>query len=90
MVRIQFWGTFYLGSSQNWGTNLVPLNISCRTIRSHQKGPLENKPNVASKSAFYCKNMWRFPKIRGTSLGVPIIRTIVFWGLYWGPLILGN
>ena len=32
----------------------------------------------------------RFPKIRGTLLGVPIIRTIVFWGLYWGPLILGN
>ena len=23
-------------------------------------------------------------------MGVPIIRTIVFWGLYWGPLILGN
>ena len=22
--------------------------------------------------------------------GVPIIRTIVFWGLYWGPLILGK
>ena len=34
--------------------------------------------------------MWGFPKIRGTFLGVPIIRTIVFWGLYWGPLILGN
>ena len=33
---------------------------------------------------------WGFPKIRGTILGVPIIRTIVFWGLYWGPLILGN
>ena len=30
------------------------------------------------------------PKIRDTFLGVPIIRTIVFWGLYWGPLILGN
>ena len=29
-------------------------------------------------------------KIRGTYLGVPIIRTTVFWGLYWGPLILGN
>ena len=26
----------------------------------------------------------------GTILGVPRIRTIVFWGLYWGPLILGN
>ena len=25
-----------------------------------------------------------------TFLGVPIIRTIVFWGLVWGPPILGN
>ena len=24
---------------------------------------------------------WEFPKIRGTLLGVPIIRTIVFWDL---------
>ena len=23
-------------------------------------------------------------------MGVPIIRTTVYWGLYWGPLILGN
>ena len=23
-------------------------------------------------------------------MGVPIIRTIVFWGLYWGPPILGS
>ena len=28
------------------------------------------------------KLIWGFPKIRGTFLGVPIIRTIVFWGLY--------
>ena len=34
--------------------------------------------------------IWGFPKIRGTFLGVPTIRTIVFWGLYWGPLILGK
>ena len=34
--------------------------------------------------------IWGFPKIRGTFLGVPIIRTIVYWGLYWGTLILGN
>ena len=33
---------------------------------------------------------WDFPKIRGTILGVSIIRTRVFWGLYWGPLIMGN
>ena len=31
-----------------------------------------------------------FPKIRGPILGVPIIRIIVYWGLYWGPLIEGN
>ena len=36
------------------------------------------------------KNKWGFPKIRGTFLGVPIIRIIVFGGLYWGPLIWGN
>ena len=30
-------------------------------------------------------------KFGGTILGIPIIRTIVivFWGLYWGPFILG-
>ena len=37
-----------------------------------------------------CRNRWGFPKIRGTILGVPILRIIVFGGLYWGPLILGN
>ena len=31
--------------------------------------------------------VWGFPKIRGTFLGVPIIRTIVFGSLYWGPPI---
>ena len=31
-----------------------------------------------------------FPKLGGTLLGVPIIRVIVFLGLYWGPLISGN
>ena len=30
------------------------------------------------------------PKIRGACLGVPIVRTVVFWGLYRVPPILGN
>ena len=34
--------------------------------------------------------IWGFPKIRVTFLGVPIIRIIVFSGLYWGSLVLGN
>ena len=35
-------------------------------------------------------DIWGFPKIRGTFLGVPIIRILVFRGLYWGPPIWGN
>ena len=32
--------------------------------------------------------MWEFPKISGSLLGVPIIRTVVFWGyLFGGPYI---
>ena len=30
------------------------------------------------------------PKLGVPFLGVPILRIIVFWGLYWGPPILGN
>ena len=40
-----------------------------------------------------CRHLRRisgFPKIRVTFLGIPMIRTIVYWGLYWGTLILGN
>ena len=31
-----------------------------------------------------------FPQIRGTFSGVPIMRVAVYWGLYWGPPVLGN
>ena len=34
--------------------------------------------------------VWGFAKLRGTVFGIPIIRIIVDWGLYWGPPILGN
>ena len=34
---------------------------------------------------------WGFPKLGGTLFwGVPITRTKVFWGLYWGTPIQGN
>ena len=38
----------------------------------------------------YAGLMGGFPKIRGTLFGVPIMSICVFWGLYWGPSILGN
>ena len=31
-------------------------------------------------------DVWGFPKIRGTILGVSIMRIIVFGGLYWIPV----
>ena len=31
--------------------------------------------------------IWVVPIVRGTILGIPIIRTIVYWGLYGVPLI---
>ena len=34
--------------------------------------------------------IWGFPEMKGTFLGVPIIRTVIFWGLYWGSPIWGN
>ena len=36
------------------------------------------------------KSMWRFPKNDEYLLEIPVIRTIVCWGLCWGPPTLGN
>ena len=52
---------------------------------------LQLSPAVCRPSCELVKNcdlagIWGFPKSRGTILGVPIIRIIVFWGLYWVPL----
>ena len=39
----------------------------------------------------YVGSIWGFPKISGNyDFGVPLIRIIVFCGLYWCPSILGN
>ena len=38
----------------------------------------------------YRRIIWGFPKIRGTILGVPIMRIIVFGGFILGSPILGN
>ena len=40
--------------------------------------------------AFVRDEIWGFPKIRGTLLGVPRIGIIISGGLYWGSHILGN
>ena len=52
--------------------------------------PAKGKFYAVQGAALGCLCMWLFPKIRGTFLGVPTIRTKVFWGLRWGPSIYGN
>ena len=44
--------------------------------------------SCAARSSVMC-NMG-FSKIRGTFLGVPIVRVIIYWCLCWGSLILAN
>ena len=44
-------------------------------------------PNYNKVGGIFAKAIWGFPKIRGAFLGVPIIRTVIYLGLYWGPLI---
>ena len=41
-------------------------------------------------AAVLAHRTWGVPKIRGTFLGVPTIRIIIFGDPYWGPPILGN
>ena len=51
-----------------------------------RSAPAVNQLRVAQDLAL----TWGFPKTRGTILEVLILRIIAFWGLYWGPPILGN
>ena len=71
-----------IGFRSNW------LLLNLREL-AHAKF-LENTFLSAAAKHTTGTQKWGFPKIRDTILGVPIIRTIVFWGLYWGPPILGN
>ena len=45
-------------------------------------GPSDWTPTAKQYTYVYTLYIWGFPTIRGTILGVPIIRTIVYWGLY--------
>ena len=47
-------------------------------------------PEFGSKGCYSPVLLGGFPKLGVPFWVVPKIRTIVFWGLDWGPLILGN
>ena len=61
-------------------------------LKNHQKPPEGFKQSSGNlgRSLNGQGGFGGFPKLGVPLLGVPIIRIIVSWGLYWGPLILGN
>ena len=68
----------------------APRNVGMwgvRKIRSTFKGVCRGISTVI-QDHMGCLG-FRISKNRGTCLGVPIMRGIVFWGLYWGSLSLG-
>ena len=48
------------------------------------QGSLLSKPTIGDGLACQTSPKGEFPNLRGTFLGVPIMRTIVFGGLHWG------
>ena len=72
---------------------MITLVFVRRRIVNHSRTLLIRRNDIGTESRveFILKiTIWGFPKIRGTFLGVPIIRTVVFLRLYWGSPILGN
>ena len=63
--------------------NVPPGGLVKITLVKKQADPVKS---------FARHSIWGFPTIRGTFFWVPIIRIMIaiFWGLYSGPLILGN
>ena len=74
-----FWGTTCLPKAGAAESNLVlaaeAMNLWFRVYGLGFRGLRSRNENGKCI-------IWGFPKIRDTLLGVPIIRTIVFWGLY--------
>ena len=71
---------------------LPPFMAAAITALKHCLGFSDcNPPQVTlSSQTPTLISIWGFLEIMGSFLGVPIIRTIVFWGLYWGSPIFGN
>ena len=69
------------------GRMKVPQGTGITTQRAVDNRAISQKLASLPHSPLSTRNLtWWFTKIRGTILGVPIVRTLVFWGLYWGPL----
>ena len=77
---------------QSHKTTKMPCSSSFVGIQaaSAEVQQMQQRRSKWSKEPSLAKVIWGFPKIGGTFSGVPILRIIICWGLYWGPPILGN
>ena len=64
---------------------LAPLGRRSPTGSDFTGAPCVSVSGVLSR---WYKAIWLFPKIECPSLVVPIMRTIVYLGLFWGPLFM--
>ena len=78
--------------SISFGFGVLGFRLVGSSIHKHQLPPSLQfrEPSVIQLSAGSLEYMWEFPKIRGTILGVPIIRTIVFLGSILGTRYFGK
>ena len=62
------------------------LKVAIWSWPQTQVYPLCNKLSASAPGLTLNPKYLGVSQIRVPFLGVPIIRTIVHWGLYWGPL----
>ena len=72
------------------GFSALGRAMKVETARQAEGGGREGKGPGRLSLLLFGVHIRGFPKIRGAFLGVPIRRIRVFWGLYWGPPILGR
>ena len=73
----------------NLGLQAAQVSPNCYYIPSQTLSiKIVYGPKFLQVNACIYIYIWGFPKIRGTFLGIPIIRIIVYLGLYWGPLYI--
>ena len=70
--------------------SLLAIPFTTSVIATHGPHPNPESLKDLGTQRDVSKLKWGFPKIRGTILGVPLLGIVIFWGLSWGPLILGN
>ena len=75
-------------SFKNWWTAHYASLLVCTRISTRRCGRLRHEPPVATVEQEAGKPICGFSNIRGTLLGVPRVRIVVFWvPLFWETIM---